>query len=121
LRIAEATRSAVWPWETKLGARPIGQWLVIHPSAPTASAASPDHDEVIGLTRYASIDHRAAMAAERAVELGGDGPDWQAWSAALRTLEDLTISMHSESMQGHLHHSPPIYLPALPEHYRLAR
>jgi hypothetical protein len=117
-RLADLTRSSLWPWEAKLGARPIGQWLVIYPAAPSRTAESADYDEVISLTRYAGHDHRAAMAAERAVELGGNGPDWRAWSSALRTADGLTISASVELMQGYLHDSPPTYLPALPERYR---
>jgi len=116
-RVEDATRSALWPWEAKLGARPIGQWLVIHPAAAGGTADNADYDEVIALTRYASPEHRAAMGADRAVELGGNGPDWRAWSEALRTLDSLTISTRIELMRGHLRHGPPIYLPALPERY----
>ena len=117
-RLADTTRSSVWPWEVKLGARPIGQWLVIYPAAPSRTAESVEYDEVITMTRYASQDHRAAMAVDRAVELGGNGPDWRAWSAALRDVDGLTIRTSVELMQGYLHDSPPTYLPALPERYR---
>lgn len=117
-RLADITRSSLWPWEEKLGARPIGQWLVIYPAAPSRTAESADYDEVISLTRYAGEDHRAAMAADRAVELGGNGPDWHAWNAALRTVEGLTLCTSIELIQGYLHDSPPTYLPALPERYR---
>ena len=120
-RVADITRSSLWPWEAKLGARPIGRWLVIYPAAPSKTTESADYDEVIALTRYASLEHRAAMATDRAVELGGNGPDWRAWSAALRTLDSLTIRTSVELMQGYLHDSPPTYLPALPERYRRQR
>jgi hypothetical protein len=117
-RLADTTRSSLWPWEAKLGARPIGQWLVIYPPAPSRTAESLDYDEIITMTRYAGEDHRAAMAAERAVELGGNGPDWRAWNAALRDVDGLTIQTSVELMHGYLHDSPPTYLPALPEQYR---
>lgn len=53
--LVEATRSAVWPWEEKLGARPIGQWLVVHPAASGRTSATADYDEVITLTRDARL------------------------------------------------------------------
>jgi hypothetical protein len=63
------TRDAIWPWEEKLGARPLGQWTVIYPAAPSRTQESPDSDEVITMTRYASRAHWQAMAPRRAVLL----------------------------------------------------
>jgi hypothetical protein len=117
-RMVQPTRSAVWPWEQKLGARPIGQWRVVYPAAPSRSVESAGHDEVITLMRYASLEHRAAMARDRAVELGGNGPDWRAWREALESLDRLTLSTRVELLRGPMHHSPPMYLPALAERYR---
>ena len=115
------TRDAIWPWEEKLGARPLGQWQVIYPDAPNRSKELPEADEVITLTRYASLAHLAAMAPDRAVLLGGNGPDWKAWRAALDVQRPLTRSTTVESMRGALYHSPPIYTPTLGERYRSAR
>jgi hypothetical protein len=113
-----ATRDSVWPWEEKLGVRPIGQWKVIYPNAQNRTRESPEYDEVITLTRYASRAHRDAMGLETAVFMGGNGPDYQAWRSALRTQESLTRQTTSEIMQGYMYHSPPIYMPGLPERYR---
>src|SRR6185369_7407898 len=93
-QFVELTKAQIWPWEEKLGARPIGQWKVIFPTtagttersrgASLMSSESPDFDEVITMTRYASKAHYEAMTSETAVYLGGNGPDWQDRSAALQ-------------------------------------
>jgi len=116
-----ATRDAVWPWEEKLGARPLGQWQVVYPDAPSRTTESPDYDEVVTMTRYASRDHWQAMAPDRAVLLGGNGPDWRAWRSALDAQGRLTRHTSVELMQGEMYASPPIFTPALPERYRLSR
>ena len=120
-RFVVETREAVWPWEEKLGARPLGQWKVIYPDAPSRTKESPDFDEVITMTRYASRDHWLAMAPDRAILLGGNGPDWRAWRAALDAQGRLTRDTSVELMQGEMYASPPIFTPALPERYRLSR
>jgi hypothetical protein len=117
-RFVAETREAVWPWEEKLGARPIGQWKVIYPDAPGRTKESPDFDEVITMTRYASRDHWQAMAPDRAVLVGGNGPDWR---AALDAQARPTRETSVELMQGEMYYSPPIFTPALPERYRLSR
>lgn len=120
-RFVAETREAIWPWEEKLGARPIGQWKVIYPDAPSRTKESPDFDEVITMTRYASRDHWQAMAPSQAVIVGGNGPDWRAWRAALDAQARLTRETSVEEMQGEMYYSPPIFTPALPERYRLSR
>ena len=120
-RFVALTRDAVWPWEEKLGARPIGQWRVIHPGAPSRTQESPEFDEVVTMTRYASREHWQAMRPDRAVLLGGNGPDWRAWRDALAVQEPLTREASEEIMQGEMYASPPVYLPALAERYRIAR
>ena len=120
-RFVADTRDAVWPWEEKLGARPIGQWKVIYPDAPSRTKESPDYDEVITLTRFASRDHWEAMRPDRVVLLGGNGPDWDAWRAAHDAQARLTRETSFELMQGDMYNSPPIFNPALTERYRLSR
>jgi hypothetical protein len=115
------TRDAIWPWEEKLGARPIGQWKVIYPDAPNRTAENPAFDEVVTLTRYASDAHRRAMAPERAVLLGGNGPDWRAWRAALDAQSPLILETSVELLRGEMYNSPPVYTPSLGERYRLRR
>lgn len=120
-RFVDATRAAVWPWEEKLGARPIGQWRVVYPSAPNRTSENSAYDEVISITRYASRAHRDAMQPEVAVFMGGNGPDFVAWKAALRTRENMTLATSVELAEGSMYQSPPKFLPALPERYRLIK
>jgi hypothetical protein len=115
------TRESIWPWEEKLGARPVGQWQVIYPAAPGRTQESADYDEVVTLTRYASREHWQALRPDRAVLQGGNGPDATAWRAALDAQTRLTRETSVELMQGEMYSSPPIFTPALPEKYRLAR
>jgi hypothetical protein len=117
----EATRSAVWPWEEKLGARPMGQWLVVHPPAPGRTTASAEYDEVITMTRYASRAHRNAMQDEVAVFMGGNGPDHEAWEVARRLQQTLAISTSIELAEGFMYNSPPKFLPGLAERYQLRK
>jgi hypothetical protein len=120
-RFVDATRTAVWPWEEKLGARPMGQWLVVHPPAPSRTSANGAYDEVVTMTRYASRAHREAMQPDVAVFMGGNGRDYEAWQAALRLQQDLTLMRSEEIAQGLMYSSPPKFLPGLPEWYRLRK
>jgi hypothetical protein len=115
------TRDAIWPWEEKLGARPIGQWKVIYPNAPNRTQDNPTFDEVVTLTRYASDEHRRAMAPDQAVLLGGNGPDWRAWRVARDAQAPLILETSSELLRGEMYDSPPVYTPSLGERYRLGR
>jgi hypothetical protein len=118
-RFVSLTRASVWPWEEKLGARPLGQWLVVHPAAPSRTTASAEYDEIITLTRYASRAHRDAMQPEAAVYMGGNGPDHAAWQDAIRQQRELTLSTGVELAEGYMYQSPPKFLPGLSETYRL--
>jgi hypothetical protein len=118
-RFVEATRAAVWPWEEKLGARPVGQWLVVHPAAPSRTTPSSEYDEVITMTRYAGRAHRDAMHPDVAVFMGGNGPDYDAWRTALALQDGLTRGRDTEIARGFMYQSPPQFLPGLPERYRL--
>jgi hypothetical protein len=120
-RFVRLTRDAIWPWEEKLGVRPLGQWKVIYPDAPSRTKDNPDFDEVLTMTRYASRDHRDAVRPDRAVLLGGNGPDWRAWRRALDTQMPLVRETSVELMEGQMYHSPPLFMPGLGERYRLAR
>lgn len=114
----EATARAVWPFEEKLGARPIGQWKVIYPDAPSRTQESPAYDETITMTRYASHEHYLALQPGQAFRLGGDGPDWRAWRDAVAAHRELTRVERVEFLTGFLYDSPPRYMPALAERYR---
>ena len=132
-QFVEATSVNVWPWEEKLGARPIGQWKVVFPKDPGDGSTrnafgrsalqfitveSADYDEMVTLTRYGSVAHREALfTPERAVFEGGNGPDFVAWKAALDTQQSLTLSTRVQVLQGFMYTSPPAYLPALPERF----
>jgi hypothetical protein len=118
--VAQTVRD-VWPWEEKLGARPIGQWRVIYPDAPSRTRESPEFDEVVTMIRFASHAHWQAMQPDRAVLLGGNGPDWQAWRRALESQAALTRETSIEFLEGEMYHSPPVFTPSLDERYRLVR
>ena len=118
-QILEATVAAVWPFEEKIGARPIGQWRVIYPAAPSRTEESPDYDEMITMTRYASHDHYRAARPGQAVFAGGNGPDWRAWRDAVDAERGLTLETRVEFLQGFTYESPPVYQPGLPERYRV--
>jgi hypothetical protein len=120
-RFVEQTRASVWPWEEKLGARPLGQWLVVHPAAPTRTPASANYDEVVTITRYASPAHREAMQPDAAVYMGGNGADYAAWQDAIRQQRELVISFGVEIARGHMYQSPPKFLPGLSETYQLRK
>lgn len=120
-RIVEATQKAVWPWEEKLGARPMGQWLVVHPEAPGRTSANDAYNEIVTMTRYASRAHRLAMQEDLAVFMGGNGPDYEAWREALRAQHDLTLSTSVDLAEGFFYQSPPKFLPGLRERYRLKK
>ena len=120
-RYVSTTRTAVWPWEEKLGARPMGQWLVVHSPAPGRTKESSEYDELVTMTRYASRAHRDAMQPDVAVFMGGNGPDYDSWRSALQMQQALTISQSTEIAEGFMYNSPPKYLPGLPERYRLRK
>jgi hypothetical protein len=117
--ILEATVDHVWPFEEKIGARPIGQWKVIYPDEPSRTEESSDYDEMITMTRYASYDHYLATRPGQAVLIGGNGPDWQVWRDALAARGRLVTQTAVEFLQGFNHMSPPMYQPALRETYRV--
>lgn len=120
-RLLTSTRDSVWPWEEKLGARPMGQWKVIHPDAPSRTAENPAYDEAVTITRYASYAHWQAMQPDVAVFMGGNGPDYVAWSQALNAQKAFVRETTGEFMQGYMYNSPPIFMPGLAERYRLVR
>lgn len=125
-RFVTLTESSIWPWEEKLGARPIGQWQLVYPAPVDGrpggvvylSNDSPDYDQVITITRFASARHREAMHTDRAVLEGGNGPDYHAWRAALNEQRALILETSVELLEGMLYESPPKFLPAISETYR---
>lgn len=113
----KASVEGVWPFFEKIGARIIGQWKVIHPPADTREE-SPDYDEVILMTRYASYAHWEAT--RNPAQLGGNGPDYDKMREALALRRSLTLETSVKFMEGYMYHSPPNFMPGLKERYRLA-
>lgn len=107
----EASRTGVWPYFEKIGARVVGMWLVV--PAPGKSEASRDYDEVYLATRYASIEHWAAT--RDAASLGGGGPDYAAMRAALAVRRSLTIETNVTFMKGFFGPLPPVFMPGTGE------
>ena len=112
------TTSRIWPWEQKLGARPIGQWKVVHPAASSRTSENAAYDEVVTMTRYASEAHRDAMQPDRAVFIGGNGPDYGHWRDGRDAQQRLVRETSVELARGHRYYSPPIFMPGLVERYR---
>ena len=115
------SREGVWPYFEKIGARAIGQWKRVYPqiaqaARPGAEAPdreSPDYDEAYMMFRYASYEHWKATRGPEMAKLGGDGPDYQACAEALRRRGELTISSEVRFLEGYLHHTVPLFMPAV--------
>jgi len=113
----QASVSGVWPFGQKIGTRVVGQWKIIYPGPPACNRVeSPDYDEILMMTRYASYEHWQASR-DRA-GLGGDGPDFEKSREALEFRRSITLETSVQFMQGYMYHSPPKYLSSLNERYR---
>lgn len=113
----QVSSEGVWPFGQKMGTRVIGQWKIIYPGPPACERVeSPDYDEVLMMTRYASYEHWQATRDRKG--LGGDGPDYQKSEEALALRRSLTLETSVQFFQGYMYHSPPKYLPGLNEKYR---
>ena len=113
----QASLEGVWPYFQKIGARIVGQWKVLYPAPPACDRVeSPDFDEILMMTRYASYEHW--QATRQGVTLGGDGPDYDKLQEALVLRRLLQLETSVQFMQGYMYHSPPKYLPSLNERYR---
>lgn len=110
----EAGVEGVWPYLEKVGVRLVGQWQVIHPPE-SGFPEDPDHDEVFMLARYAGYEHWKAAQPAKISAMGGDGPDYEAYRAALAKQAELARNGSTTFLEGHLYHSPPKFLPGLPE------
>ena len=104
----------MWPWFEKIGTRIVGQWRIISPDGQP-----PESQEYIGgwrLARYASYEHW--LATRQGVALGGNGPDWEANRAVGRIRRQFQQgSDGGHFLQGVMHDSQPLHIPALPERY----
>ena len=110
----------VWPYLEKVGARIVGQWKAVYP-AESGFKESPDYDELFLMVRYAGYEHWKAAQPDQIAGMGGDGPDYAAYQAALDALAEVTQSQSTTFLEGHMYQSPPKFLPGLSEKYRKVR
>ena len=111
---------SVWPYLEKVGARIVGQWRAVYP-AESGFPESPDHDEVFLMVRYAGYEHWKAAQPEEIAALGGDGPDYHAYKAALDAWQAVTQDRTLTFLEGYMYQSPPKFLPGLRESFRRTR
>jgi hypothetical protein len=108
----KVSQEGVWPFFEKIGSRVVGMWKVIH-TEQSGSKASPDYDEVILMTQYASVEHW--KASRKMAEMGGNGPDWKKAREAIELRRSLTFETTLQFLQGSTWHNPPYYMPGLEE------
>ena len=118
----DASRSGVWPWFERLGARILGDFEIIY---PMGADATPGRDEALRFARYASFEHwqatrggAAAGDTGGAVRLGGDGGLRDASGEGLAARRRYQRgSRGGVFLQGYLAETRPIYMPGLDERY----
>ncbi len=118
----EASRSGVWPWFERLGARILGDFEIVY---PVGADATPGQDEALRFARYASYEHWQATRSGPAAgdtggagRLGGDGGLSDASREGLRTRRQYSQgSRGGVFLQGHLAETRPLYMPGLVERY----
>lgn len=102
----KASQDGVWPFYEKLGNRNVGQWQVVYPQGGKPAG----DDEGYRIARYRSFNHWAAT--RRAVELGGNGPDWEAAQEALAIRRSVTTGSDGPLyLEGEMAPSVPYYFP----------
>lgn len=122
-----ASQTGVWPYFEKIGAWVVGMWQVINVKPDDKAGGMEnsgftvhqdnglEYDEAILVTRYASVQHW--QATRDAVALGGNGPDYQALAAALRTRRELTLETSVTFLQGCRGPNGPYFLPGTGEQF----
>ena len=118
----EASRSGVWPFFERLGARILGDFQIIHPGG---ADATPGQDEALRFARYASYEHwqatrGGAVAGDTggARRLAGDGGLREAFGEGLSTRRQYQQgSRGGVFLQGYLAETRPLYMPGLVERY----
>ena len=94
-------------------------WRVVY--LPNGDAVESEaYDEVYYLARYAGYQHFLAVR-DDAAGMGGDGPDFEAFTSATARLDGLTQGRSIEFLRGEPYGSPPVHAPGLDESYRLVR
>jgi len=123
----KVSQEGVWPYFEKIGARVVGMWQVMnvtpHDRAgglensgyQVSSDNGKDYDEVVLVTRYASLDHW--QATRNAVSMGGNGPDFAALRQALAVRSELTIATTLTFLEGFNGPNTPYYLPGTGEQF----
>jgi hypothetical protein len=109
----EASQTGVWPFFEKIGARIVGMWRVI--PDPEGAGVAAEYDEVYLMTRYASLEHWSAT--RNAAALGGDGPDFRAYQAAIAVRQSLTLETKVTYLQGLTGPLGPVFLPPTGERF----
>lgn len=123
----KVSQDGVWPYFEKIGARVVGMWQVMNVTPDDAAGGlensgyrvssdnGKDYDEVVLVTRYASLDHW--QATRNAVRLGGNGPDFTALRQALAVRSELTIETSLTFLEGFNGPNTPYYLPGTGEQF----
>ena len=113
----EISRAGVWPWFEKIGVRMVGQWQIVYPDGV---GEPEDYDEGYRLARYASFKHWQHTRPPANIGLGGDGPDSEANTKALRDRNEVLIGSDGPFfLQGHMAPDKPYYMPGVEESYQL--
>lgn len=123
----KVSQEGVWPYFEKIGARVVGMWQVMNVTPDDragglensgyqkSSDNGKDYDEVVLVTRYASLDHW--QATRNAVSMGGNGPDFAALRQALAVRSELTIATTLTFLEGFNGPNTPYYLPGTGEQF----
>jgi len=123
----KVSQEGVWPYFEKIGARVVGMWQVMNVTPDdragglensgyqVSSDNGKDYDEVVLVTRYASLDHW--QATRNAVSMGGNGPDFAALRQALAVRSELTIETTLTFLEGFNGPNTPYYLPGTGEQF----
>ena len=107
----ESSRDGVWPWYERIGARVVGQWLVI----PEGGAG--EFDDAYRLARYASFEHWRATRDTDNASLG-NGPNREKSLQSGRDRTGVqTGSKGAYFLQGQMAPDGPLDMPGLAEQY----
>lgn len=113
----EWSKSGLWPFFMRIGARVVGEWKVIYPDG---SPPPTDHEDGWRLARYAGMDHWRDTRGGQA--LGGNGPMADRYREAIRNRDRYLLGEDDVLFltDGGMAPGGPYYLPGLDERYELA-